>query len=107
MSRILFVFAVSLLLVAVIAEFDGACIGMGIAALAVFDLFLVQTVLLIAAPLILGNVFVGRTQAVATFFVSLCILLTAAAMLVLAVVLLFTMLGTLAFFPVYLAAYSG
>jgi hypothetical protein len=107
LRKIPFLVAIVLICLAVATELGGACLGFGIASLAMFDLFVLLTTALIAAPLILGNATVGRTQGLVTLIVSVLILLASLVMLFMAISLLFVMLGLLPFIPFYLAVFAS
>lgn len=75
--------------------------GYGIAALAIFDALLLLTIGLIAAPMVVSQEAIGRTQGLLTFAVACLVLGLAAAALIRAVFMLYLMLGLLMVFIPY------
>ncbi|ABA90120.1 hypothetical protein Pcar_2885 [Syntrophotalea carbinolica DSM 2380] len=95
---------------AVAASFSGrsiSVVGWGIPCLALLDGQLVFTVLLMAAPLILPERITGRVQGVATFIVSLLLLIGCVAAGVAAVGLLMLLIGLLLALPFGPIAYAA
>ena len=107
LRRLPFYVAIVLAVLAVLIEFAGACIGLGLSALATFDLMVLLTTALIAAPLVLGNALVGRTQGVVTLVAAVLILMTGLALLFLAIAALTAMFASLVFPIVYLGWFGG
>ena len=96
--------------VAVAAPFLGrstGAVGWGIPCLALLDGQLVFTVLLMAAPLVLPERVTGRVQGLATFIVSLLLLIGCVAAGVAAVGLLMLLIGLLLALPFGPIAYSA
>lgn len=100
-----FVVALGLLLVLVPVE-AASCYGIGLGALAVFDLLLLMTATLIGLPFVISHAAVGRLQGAITLLASAGILILAFAVLGMALVLLFKILGALYFPPAYFALYA-
>ncbi|MFW6052989.1 MAG: hypothetical protein ACOC8I_03670 [Desulfosalsimonas sp.] len=92
-----------------VAESGAAAPGIGIPYMAVFDLLVLFSVLLICASLIVPERLHGRTQGIVTLIVSLLILLVSIGLLFTAISRLFLMLGlllspifgTIAYFSIY------
>jgi len=109
MSKFRFSFFVAALICFILGlgfEFAGACYSMGLGAVAIFDLFVLMTVGLITAPMILTNAVVGRIQGVLTFIAAFIILVTILASLFSAISLLIKIIISLYFPLSYLFVYA-
>ena len=100
-----FILGLLVLLIAILVEFV-SCTGVGLGALAVFDLLLLMTVALIGLPFITSHAIVGRLQGPITLISSVAVLLLALGLLAAAFVLLFKILGSLYFPIAYFILYA-
>jgi hypothetical protein len=100
-----FAAAMVLWLIIVIAEL-AACRGVGLGALAAFDLLILMTLGLIALPFLVTHAVGGRIQGVLTFIGAWLILLTVLGVLAAVIKLIFLILASL-YFPLwYFIIYS-
>jgi hypothetical protein len=91
---------------ALLLEFAAACKSMGATGLAFFDLLVLMTIFLIAAPLVFTNAVVGRTQGLVTFICAIFILILALIGVLASIALLYTMMSAMSFPPSYLAVFA-
>ncbi len=105
-KKLPFVGALLFILVTIGVEIVGSCWSVGLSALAIFDLLVLMTVLLIGAPFLITNATTGRIQGFATFGFSMFVLPLAIAVFGVAVTLFFKMLLSFYFVFPYIFNYA-
>jgi hypothetical protein len=101
-----FIIAFVLMIVATLLEIVGMAFGCAIGAMTAFDLLVLMTLSLIAAPLVIGNAATGRTQGVATLIMSLSIFSFAVIEIIVVITMLSLMLVSLYLILPYLVYYA-
>jgi hypothetical protein len=90
-----FIIAVVLMIIATLLEVVGMAFGCAIGAMTAFDLLVLMTLGLIAAPLVIGNAATGRVQGVVTLIASLSIFSFAVIEIIVVISILILMIASL------------